>query len=108
MSLDVGMGEALGGLVGVLGVWFTYLGVKAKARSDKESTLPEGWKNLTHEMRSFFGEQLEQRDKRIDGLEEKVKTVQRKYRYSLVAIRELKSENPNSKVVIHQEVIEDL
>ena len=54
MSLDVGMGEALGGLVGVLGVWFTYLGVKAKARSDKESTLPEGWKNLTGEMRIFF------------------------------------------------------
>lgn len=102
MSLDVGMGEALGGLVGVLGVWFTYLGVKAKARADKESTLPEGWKNLTGEMRIFFGEQLEQRDKRIDGLEEKVKTVQRKYRYSLVAIRELRSENPNSRVVIHQ------
>ena len=48
------------------------------------------------------------RSKRIDGLEEKVKTVQRKYRYSLVAIRELRSENPNSTVVIHQEVIEDL
>ena len=108
MSLDVGMGEALAAAVGILGAWFAYLGVKAKARSDKESTLPEGWKNLTGEMRIFFGGQLEQRDKRIDGLEEKVKTVQRKYRYSLVAIRELKSENPDSKVVIHQEVIEDL
>lgn len=108
MSFDVGTGEALGAIVGALGIWFTYLGVKAKARADKETTLPEGWKNLTSEMRSFFGEQLEQRDKRIDGLEEKVKVVQRKYRYSLVAIRELRSENPHSTVVIHQDVIEDL
>lgn len=108
MSFDVGMGEALGGIVGILGVWFTYLGVKAKARADKETTLPEGWKNLTSEMRSFFGEQLEQRDKRIDGLEEKLTVFQRKYRYSLVAIRELRSENPHSRVVIHQDVIDDL
>lgn len=108
MSFDVGTGEALGAIVGALGIWFTYLGVKAKARADKETTLPEGWKNLTSEMRSFFGEQLEQRDKRIDGLEEKVKVVQRKYRYSLVAIRELRRENPHSTVIIHQDVIEDL
>src|SRR5699024_1756604 len=108
VNLDVGMGEILGGLVGVLGVWFTYLGVKAKARADKEATLPEGWRHLTSEMREFFGEQLEVRDRRIDGLENKLTVFQRKYRYSLVAIRELRSENPNSRVVIHEEVIEDL
>lgn len=108
MSLDVGMGEVLAASVAVIGAWFTYMGVKAKARATKEATLPEGWKHLTGEMRIFFSEQLEQRDKRIDGLEKTVKITQRKYRYSLVAIRELKSENPNSRVVIHQEVIEDL
>lgn len=108
MNFDVGMGELLGGLVGALGVWFTYLGVRAKARADKEATLPDGWKNLTSEMRSFFTEQLQQRDERIDRIEEKLRTVQRKYRHSLVAIREFRSENPNSSVVIHQEVIDDL
>lgn len=108
MNLDVGMGEILGGLVGVLGVWFTYLGVKAKARADKEATLPEGWRHLTAEMRDFFGEQLKVRDRRIDGLENKLTVFQRKYRHSLNAIRAFRSENPNSSVVIHEEIIDDL
>lgn len=54
MNFDVGTGEILGAVVGVLGIWFTYLGVKAKARADKEATLPDGWRNLTSEMRSFL------------------------------------------------------
>lgn len=108
MNFDVGTGEILGAVVGALGIWFTYLGVKAKARADREATLPDGWRNLTSEMRSFFTEQLEQRDERIDRLEEKMRTVQRKYRHSLVAIREFRSEHPDSPVRVHQDVVEDL
>lgn len=108
MNLDVGTSEVLAAAVGILGAWFTYLGAKSKARASKEATLPEGWRHLTSEMHEFFGEQLEVRDRRIDNLEEKLSTFQRKYHHSLVVIREFRDENPDSAVVIHEEIIEDL
>lgn len=50
-----------------------WLGVRTKSRSDKEASLPEGWQRLTSEMRTFFTEQLAERDARLDAFEEEGK-----------------------------------
>lgn len=46
-----------------------YLGVRIKAQSDKAAAEPASWQSLTSEMKEFFREQLEERDRRIDALE---------------------------------------
>lgn len=56
-------------VIGVVGAILTYLGVKVKAKSDKDAAEPASWQSLTTEMKAFFKEQLEERDKRIDALE---------------------------------------
>ena len=46
-----------------------YGGAKLTARSAREANEPANWQTLTAEMKSFFKEQLEERDRRIDALE---------------------------------------
>ena len=58
-------------VIGVVGAMLTYLGVKVKAKSDQEASEPASWQSLTTEMKVFFKEQLEERDKRIDALEKR-------------------------------------
>lgn len=58
-------------VIGVVGALLTYLGVKVKAKSDQEASEPASWQSLTTEMKVFFKEQLEERDKRIDALEKR-------------------------------------
>ena len=58
-------------VIGVVGALLTYLGVKVKAKSDQEASEPASWQSLTTEMKAFFKEQLEERDKRIDALEKR-------------------------------------
>ena len=56
-------------VVGVVGAALTYAGIKATNKAQKEAAEPANWQTLTTEMKSFFKEQLEERDKRIDALE---------------------------------------
>lgn len=63
MSFDVGTGEILTFIVTLAGVIGTYLGIKATTATQKETSLPAGWQALTQEMKSYFQEQIEQRDK---------------------------------------------
>lgn len=58
-------------IIGVVGAVLTYAGVKVKAKSDKEAAEPATWQSLTAEMKSFFKEQLAERDARIDALEKR-------------------------------------
>lgn len=50
---------------GVIAAILIYLGTRVKAKSDKEASLPDGWKNLTGAMQDFFEAQLEERDRAI-------------------------------------------
>lgn len=56
-------------IVGVVGAGLTYAGIKATNKAQKEANEPANWQTLTTEMKQFFREQLEERDRRIDALE---------------------------------------
>lgn len=58
-------------VIGIVGALLGYAGVKVKAKSDQETAEPASWQSLTTEMKAFFQEQLEERDKRIDALEKR-------------------------------------
>lgn len=59
-------------IVGVVGAALTYAGIKATNRAQKEANEPANWQTLTTEMKTFFKEQLEERDRRIDALEDEL------------------------------------
>lgn len=65
MSFDVGTGELLTFLGLVIGAIFTYLGVKATVGGQRETARPADWQAFTQEMKSYFQEQLESRDRAI-------------------------------------------
>ena len=67
--MSLGGSEIVTLIIGIVGALLTYLGVKVKAKSDQEASEPASWQSLTTEMKAFFKEQLEERDKRIDALE---------------------------------------
>ena len=67
--MSLGGSEIVTLIIGIVGALLTYAGVKVKAKSDQEATEPASWQSLTVEMKVFFKEQLEERDKRIDALE---------------------------------------
>lgn len=69
--MSLGGSEIVTLIIGIVGALLTYLGVKVKAKSDEKATEPASWQSLTTEMKVFFQEQLEERDKRIDALEKR-------------------------------------
>ena len=66
-----------------------YAGTKATTRAQREAAEPANWQTLTPEMKSFFKEQLEERDKRIDALERELDDA-RAYINHLATIPEFK------------------
>ena len=66
-----------------------YAGTKATTKAQKEAAEPANWQSLTTEMKSFFKEQLEERDKRIDALERELDDA-RAYINHLATIPEFK------------------
>lgn len=56
-------------IIAVVTALGAYAGTKATTKAQKEAAEPANWQTLTTEMKSFFKEQLEERDKRIDALE---------------------------------------
>ena len=65
MSFDVGTGEILTFAGLVIGAIFTYLGVKATVAGQRDTARPADWQAFTSEMKSYFQEQLESRDRDI-------------------------------------------
>lgn len=74
-------------IVGVVGAALTYAGIKATNRAQAEAAEPANWQTLTSEMKAFFKEQLEERDKRIDALESELE-LHREYLAHLETIPE--------------------
>lgn len=56
-------------IIAVVTALGAYAGTKATTKAQKEAAEPANWQTLTTEMKAFFKEQLEERDKRIDALE---------------------------------------
>ena len=71
MSSDV-LNAIITLIVGVAGPILVYAGVKATNRANREANEPANWHSLTSEMKAFFREQLEERDRRIDALEDEL------------------------------------
>lgn len=67
MSFDASSAATI--IVAIITALGGYGGAKLTARSAREANEPANWQTLTAEMKSFFREQLEERDKRIDALE---------------------------------------
>lgn len=67
MSFDAASLAAI--VVAVITAVGGYGGAKLTARSAREAAEPANWQTLTTEMKSFFKEQLAERDNRIDALE---------------------------------------
>lgn len=67
MSFDVNSVAPI--IIAVVTALGAYAGTKATTKAQKEAAEPANWQSLTTEMKSFFKEQLEERDKRIDALE---------------------------------------
>ena len=65
MSFDVGTSELLTFAGLVIGAIFTYWGVKATASAQRDTARPADWQAFTSEMKSYFQEQLESRDRDI-------------------------------------------
>ncbi|WP_288833650.1 hypothetical protein [uncultured Corynebacterium sp.] len=57
--------------IGVVGALLTFFGVRVTARANEKAAEPASWQSLTAEMKAFFKEQLAERDKRIDALEQR-------------------------------------
>lgn len=56
-------------IVGVVGAALTYAGIKATNKAQAEAAEPANWQTLTSEMKTFFKEQLAERDQRLAALE---------------------------------------
>ena len=56
-------------IIAVVTALGAYAGTKATTRAQREAAEPANWQTLTTEMKSFFKEQLAERDNRIDALE---------------------------------------
>ena len=56
-------------IIAVVTALGAYAGTKATTKAQREAAEPANWQTLTTEMKAFFKEQLEARDKRIDALE---------------------------------------
>lgn len=67
MSFDASSAATI--IVAIITALGGYGGAKLTARSAREANEPANWQTLTAEMKSFFKEQLEERDRRIDALE---------------------------------------
>ena len=65
MSFDVGTSELLTFAGLVIGAIFTYLGVKATVSGQRDAARPADWQAFTQEMKSYFQEQLAERDRDI-------------------------------------------
>lgn len=65
MSFDVGTSEILTFAGLVIGAVFTYLGVKATVSGQRDTARPADWQAFTSEMKTYFQEQLESRDRAI-------------------------------------------
>ena len=78
MSYTVGMNEFLGALVAIFASILTYLGVRATVGAKKEADLPAGWQALTSEMKSYFRDQLEDRDQRLEDWAEENRDLRRR------------------------------
>ena len=66
-----------------------YAGTKATTKAQKEAAEPANWQTLTTEMKAFFKEQLEARDRRIDALERELDDA-RAYINHLASLPEFK------------------
>lgn len=67
MSFDVNSVAPI--IIAIITALGAYAGTKATTRAQREAAEPANWQTLTTEMKAFFKEQLEERDKRIDALE---------------------------------------
>ena len=67
MSFDVSSVAPI--IIAVVTALGAYAGTKATTKAQREAAEPANWQTLTTEMKAFFKEQLEERDKRIDALE---------------------------------------
>lgn len=67
MSFDASSAATI--IVAIVTALGGYGGAKLTARSAREAAEPANWQTLTAEMKAFFREQLEERDRRIDALE---------------------------------------
>lgn len=56
--------------IGIFTALVTYFGVRVTARSNAKGDEYANWRNFTAEVREYFREQMEERDKRISALEE--------------------------------------
>ena len=76
MSFDVSSVAPI--IVAVVTVLGAYAGTKATTKAQREAAEPANWQTLTTEMKAFFKEQLEARDKRIDALERELEERDRR------------------------------
>lgn len=76
-------------IIAVVTALGAYAGTKATTKAQKDAAEPANWQALTAEMKSFFKEQLEERDKRIDALERELDDA-RAYIDHLATIPEFK------------------
>lgn len=56
-------------IIAIITALGAYAGTKATSKAQREAAEPANWQTLTAEMKAFFREQLEERDRRIDALE---------------------------------------
>lgn len=61
MSFDVSSVAPI--IIAVIAALGTYAGTKTTTKAQKEAAEPANWQTLTTEMKSFFKEQLEERDR---------------------------------------------
>ena len=87
MSFDVSSVAPV--VIAVVTALGAYAGTKATTKAQKEAQEPANWQTLTTEMKSFFKEQMEERDKRIDNLERELNDA-RAYINHLASIPEFK------------------
>lgn len=87
MSFDVNSVAPI--IIAVVTALGAYAGTKATIKGNKEAAEPANWQTLTTEMKSFFKEQLEERDRRIDALERELDDA-RAYINHLATIPEFK------------------
>ena len=87
MSFDVNSVAPI--IIAVVTALGAYAGTKATTKAQKEAAEPANWQTLTTEMKSFFKEQLEERDRRIDALERELDDA-RAYINHLATIPEFK------------------
>lgn len=87
MSFDVSSVAPI--IIAVVTALGAYAGTKATTKAQREAAEPANWQTLTTEMKSFFKEQLEERDRRIDALERELDDA-RAYINHLASIPEFK------------------